>query len=931
MSGPNRYCHRRPITPRGQLRIEHLEVRDLPSFVTATSFIVGANEGGLVPQGSAPTAVAVGDFNGDGKMDVVSANERGPGVSLLLGKGNGKFMARKNLAVGPKPADILAVDVNADNRLDIVTANSGSNNVTVLRGNGDGSFKTAKHYAVGSQPAEVVAADFNADGRIDLAVANSGSNSVSLLFGAAIGGFTAGGTAVVGTNPTSVAVGDFNGDDKPDLASVSGGFGHLDINYNLGTGTFGAKVNYSTGFVATSVAVSDFNGDEIDDIAVACGFPSGDGISILIGNDNGTLQSFAEYDVGGQSPERLAIADLDGDGIRDIVTANGHFADNSVSVILGAGDGSFGKARVYAAGQGPVDVAVADFNSDGILDVITADYNGDVGTVSLLRGNGNGTLSAANNLITRSSGPIVAADMNGDGVQDLIQGRGIVGGNVLSLYPGIGNGTFGDPINSPFVPSTNSIAVGHLSNDTHLDLVATTGNGVVVLLGNGDGTFQAGASFPAGTSPKWVVTEDFNGDGKRDLAVANGTAPGVSILLGNGDGTFGAPVGVESGGAASHLVSSDFNNDGKRDLAVVHDASQEDFVSTLLGNGNGTFGAPKTYTTRVSPGAVGVGDFNGDSRPDFAIPTFFGSTLAVYRNASGGNHVKNGEYTTGSLPIGTAVADLTGDGRLDLAVVNKFSTDVYVYPGRGDGTFAKARVYVVGHSPDWIAAADFNNDGRTDLAVSNSTSGTISLLETPTPAATFRVTILPATTTAGAALKVTVSALDAHGRLATGFTGKVTLTSSDAKAVLPLPYTFTAADFGTKSFTVILKTAGTQNILVNGGALGGSDSIDVVAAAAKSFTLTAPTTTTSGAAFEVTVTARDRFGNVATGYRGTVRFTSSDKTVGVFLPPNYTFTDVDSGVKTFSVTLVKAGIQTVTVKDVLKPTILYRTASVRIG
>jgi VCBS repeat protein len=330
---------------------------------------------------------------------------------------------------------------------------------------------------------------------------------------------------------------------------------------------------------------------------------------------------------------------------------------------------------------------------------------------------------------------------------------------------------------------------------------------------------------------------------------------------------------------------------------------------------------------------VAVGNFNADNRPDFAIPTFFGfdANLAVYLNTSGGNHAKSGDYAAGSLPIGTAVADLTGDGRPDLAVVNKFSTDVYVYPGRGDGTFAKPRIYVVGHSPDWIAAADFNNDGWTDLAVANSTAGTITLLKSPTPAATFRVTILPATTTAGAALKVTVSAIDGEGHLATGFTGKVTLTSSDSKAVLPLPYTFTAADLGTKTFIVTLKTAGTQTIQVNGGALGGNDSVDVVAAAASSFSLSAPSSTVTGAAFDLTVTARDRFGNVAAGYRGTIKFTSSDKSLGVLLPPNYTFDAVDDGTHTFSVTLIKAGKQTVTVKDVAKPTILYRSASVTVN
>jgi VCBS repeat protein len=312
------------------------------------------------------------------------------------------------------------------------------------------------------------------------------------------------------------------------------------------------------------------------------------------------------------------------------------------------------------------------------------------------------------------------------------------------------------------------------------------------------------------------------------------------------------------------------------------------------------------------------------------VSTFFGKGLALFQNTTGSAFARGPQYNTDSRPRGIAVADLTGDGKLDLAVVNNFSENVFLFPGRGDGTFGAPRVYVVGHAPEWIASADFNNDGKLDLAVANTTAGTVTLLETPSPAASFRVHVVPATTTAGAAFKVTVSALDALGRLATGFTGKITLTSSDAKAILPLPYSFTAADGGMKSFTVTLKTAGTQSIAVNGGALGGSDTVDVVAAAASSFSLSAPATTATGAAFDLTLTVRDRFGNVATGYRGTVKFTSSDTSLGVFLPPNYTFLDTDNGEHTFSVTLVKPGLQSVTVKDVLKPTILYRTAKVNV-
>jgi hypothetical protein len=206
-----------------------------------------------------------------------------------------------------------------------------------------------------------------------------------------------------------------------------------------------------------------------------------------------------------------------------------------------------------------------------------------------------------------------------------------------------------------------------------------------------------------------------------------------------------------------------------------------------------------------------------------------------------------------------------------------------------------------------------------DLAVVNSVAGTITLLQTAAPATHFRVSIVPDTTAAGAAFKVVVAALDAQGRLATDFAGKVHFASSDARALLPAAYTFTAGDFGVKQFSVTLNTAGTQNITVTSGGITGTDSLDVFAAAANHFVLAMVPSSSAGAPFDVTVTALDAFNNVATGYRGTVHFTSTDSTAA--LPPDYSFQAGDSGTKTFTATLLKTGLQTITVKDIAKTTL----------
>ncbi|HVK14894.1 MAG TPA: hypothetical protein VM597_39515, partial [Gemmataceae bacterium] len=220
---------------------------------------------------------------------------------------------------------------------------------------------------------------------------------------------------------------------------------------------------------------------------------------------------------------------------------------------------------------------------------------------------------------------------------------------------------------------------------------------------------------------------------------------------------------------------------------------------------------------------------------------------------------------------------------------------------------------VVGSGPKWVAAADFNGDGKTDLAVTTG-ADSLTLLQTRITAAEFRVTIGPDTRAAGAAFNVTVTAIDPDGEVAKDFLGKVTFASTDAKAVLPASYTFTATDAGVKTFTVTLKTAGTQGLTVNSGGASGTDSIDITPAAATKLAVL-PTTATAGSPFDVTVTALDPYGNIDPNYTGTVHLTTDDTGPGVSLPADYTFAPTDAGVHTFAgATLTTAGARTVSAR-----------------
>jgi hypothetical protein len=195
------------------------------------------------------------------------------------------------------------------------------------------------------------------------------------------------------------------------------------------------------------------------------------------------------------------------------------------------------------------------------------------------------------------------------------------------------------------------------------------------------------------------------------------------------------------------------------------------------------------------------------------------------------------------------------------------------------------------------------------MAVANSNSGTVTLLETPLPVNHFSVNVLPPAVTAGKAVQAVVTARDAAGRLVPNFAGQVSLTSTDPKAVLPLPFTFTPAAGGAHRFTVTMRTAGTQSVLAHSGTMIGSGAVAVTAGTATHLKVIAPLTATAGSPFDLTVIAADPFGNADLTFTGTVHFASTDTTAGVSLPADYIFGPTDAGTHTFrgGVTLLKAG------------------------
>jgi streptogramin lyase len=728
-------------------------------------------------------SVAVGDFNNDNRLDIVVANYGANDIGILLGNGDGTFSNQTLFSTGSNsnPISVASGDFNRDGRLDIVVANFGTNNIGVFIGNGDGTFLNQITYPTGSgsTPNCVTVSDVNTDGRLDIIVANSGGNTAGILLGNGDATFGNQTTYSTGANsyPSAIIVGDFNQDNRLDTAVVNTQHHTVGVFFGYYNSPFTSITTYSTStvYISYAIASGNFNNDTQLDIVLI--FPDTDNIGILLGYGNGTFQSQTLYSTGvGSYPSSVTVADFNNDDRLDIAVAN-HDTSN-IGIYLGFGNGTFGEQTTYslASLSHPQSITVGDLNNDSRMDVITAnydddtfglilfydngafedempyttrfdcrsyspavaDFNGDhrldlilanyyAGNVGVHFGNGDGTFSNETiYLANPKSTPraLAIGDFNNDTIMDVAVGN--TGTQNVGVLIGHRDGTFSNQTLYKANSNPYAIAVGDFNNDNQLDIVTgyyfTACIGIYIGLGNG--TFSRETTYPAGAGPYCIAVGDFNNDGRLDVVIPNSNDQNIGVLLGNGDGSF-ANQNIFSTGAGSFpasLAVGDFNNDNRPDIVVADEDT--DSVGVFIGYGNGSFAKQITYPASSAPRAVNVGYFNNDTYLDIVVALALSDSIGLLLGFGDGTFTNPTMFATGlsSYPAGIAVANWNDDKWMDVAIVHKTAVNVGIFLGSGDKIFAVQNKYStgLGSAPQSIAVHDFNKDKRLDVVVTNS-------------------------------------------------------------------------------------------------------------------------------------------------------------------------------------------------------------------
>lgn len=721
------------FTPARSFRTVRIAYLLIGAFVATCSFIPAAGAQGKAPFsetnwpiGNPGFVVSAADFTNDGWIDIAAMDNAF--VSILVNNGAGAFLAPVVSNTGSTTCWPMAPgDFNGDGKLDVVISTGGGQSMRTLAGNGAGLLSNPISVVSLHTYSSIAVADFNNDGLLDAAAC--GGNNLTVYKGLGAGALQMTSDSIVAGGAFAVMAGDIDGAGLTDVV-VHGSYDSIYLNFGHGLQLFSTLSYPSSIATIQDAALADGNQDGNLDIFTGLNNRLS---ARALGAGDGTFAT-PTYFRGFGNQNRISAADITGDGIVDI--AGSSTQEYQVAIQAGSPTFSYFIALAYNCPPSPGDHAIGDVDNDGLADVIVGSaVRNEVG---ILHSNGNGTLRGTRQYRTvYQASEAEAADLNLDGIPDPFVGgtpltnvgivihpndtinqfplKSVASGQIaryvtsslvdsdgipdilavvinsfpstsVVYYPGLGNFDMGSAVTILSGQNHGDIVWTDLNNDTISDLVVAGGGNVTFTsaLHLGNGSFQAPLthSHPSSTDPGRVRAADFDGDGIADVVTGSNLVSTAKIITfrGVGNGTFQAGVPHGNFNYAFSPAVGDLNMDGALDVAFAG-GFQED-VGFLLNNGSGTFVNQTVFPVPTQSIGIEVVDVDLDARPDFLIGLSRSDgvgDLGFIKNLGGGAFAPTVKFWTGKAPGAPACSDLNLDGKPDALLPAGSTSSLSVY------------------------------------------------------------------------------------------------------------------------------------------------------------------------------------------------------------------------------------------------------------